>query len=95
MAVDGFNKYAAGKKQYAKGAPNVGKTSTPEAYNKRSIVAKLKSNIPIQSNNTLKDNKSVQLRSALLRKMKAQQKNRTSPQANVPTRNLFSGPGGF
>ena len=91
----GFNKFAAGAKVYPRGAPNVGKTKTPGAYKKRSVVAGLKAKIPTQSNNAFRDNKSVMLRSALLRKMKARQTNKTSIGANAPARNLFSGPGGF
>ena len=89
----GFNKYAAGSKQYAKGAPNVGKTKTPEAYRKRSIVAGLKAKLPVQSNNMLRDNKSVQMRSALLRKMKSRQRNKPLPSTNSSSN--LSGPGGF
>lgn len=89
----GFNKYAAGNKQYAQGAPNVGKTKTPEAYRKRSIVNAYKAKLPTQSNNVFRDNKSVQMRSALLRKMKLRQKH-TSLKSSNNSSNL-TGPGGF
>ena len=91
----GFNKYAAGTKKYARGAPNVGQTKTPEAYKKRSVVAELRNKMPEQSSALFRNNKSVEMRSALLRKMKARQKNVSSPAANKPSGSLFPGPGGF
>lgn len=39
-----FNPYGAGQKRYPGGAPNTGPTSTPEAYDERDRMARLKRN---------------------------------------------------
>ena len=96
MSVSGFNKYSAGVKTYGGGrsAPNVGKTRSPGGYAERDN--KLANTVvPDQSRNGGRNNKSVDLRSALLRKLKAQQaNNHASSAAQTPARNLFPGPGG-
>jgi hypothetical protein len=44
-AGQGFNPYGAGAKQYGtRGAPNVGPTNKPEAYNERDMRAKARKN---------------------------------------------------
>lgn len=92
----GYNPYAAGKKGYQHGAPNVGKTKNPGGYARRDNMARMaainRAKMMPQSSNKGRNEENQGMRNAILRKLKARQKGKPfSDDAKRTTMNVFGG----